>query len=99
MSNDDLSDIAGLPSELGIDEELEKDALALSVRKETRRYGKAVTIVEGFGSGAVDVDEIASDLKSQLATGGTVQDDGIELQGDHEDGVREILRDRGFHLE
>jgi translation initiation factor 1 len=94
----DLADIAGLPEELGIDEELDKQMQELSVRTESRRYGKAVTIVEGFHTDVIDVGELASKLKSQLATGGTADDTKIELQGDHTERARELLEEEGFHL-
>ncbi len=95
---DDLANIAGLPEELGIDEELDKEAQNLTVRTETRRYGKAVTIVDGFATDVIDLDDLASQLKKQLATGGTVEGESIELQGDHTDRIPDILRDEGFQL-
>ncbi|MFC7080394.1 stress response translation initiation inhibitor YciH [Halorussus caseinilyticus] len=95
----DISDVAGLPDELGIDEDLGRAEQQLSVRVEERTYGKAMTIVEGFDRSSVDVGELASTLKSNLATGGTVDDDRIELQGDHRERVDEILRDEGFRVE
>lgn len=94
----DISDIAGLPDELGIDEDLGKTEQHISIRIEERRYGKAMTIVEGFDSDAVDLDDLASTLKSKLATGGTVDDGRIELQGDHSNRLPDLLRDEGFTL-
>jgi translation initiation factor 1 len=98
VADDDLASIAGLPEELGIDEELDKEAQQLNVRTESRRYGKAVTIVDGFSTDVIDLDDLASRLKKQLATGGTVEDGTIELQGDHTEQVPDILRDEGFQL-
>jgi translation initiation factor 1 len=98
VADDNLADIAGLPEELGIDEELDKEAQQLEIRTESRRYGKAVTIVDGFSTDVIDLDDLASKLKSQLATGGTVEDETIELQGDHTDEVPQLLRDEGFQL-
>ena len=95
---DDISSVSGLPDELGIDEDLGRSQQRLSVRTEERTYGKAMTIVEGFDSASVDTSELASTLKSKLATGGTVDDGTIELQGDHTERVREILRDEGFEV-
>jgi translation initiation factor 1 len=98
VADDDLASIAGLPEELGIDEELDKEAQQLNVRTDTRRYGKAVTIVDGFSTDVIDLDDLASRLKKQLATGGTVEDGKIELQGDHTEQVPDILREEGFQL-
>ncbi|MFC6836840.1 stress response translation initiation inhibitor YciH [Halomarina ordinaria] len=97
MSEKDLSDIAGLPSDLGIGEDLARAEQRLSIRVERRRYGKPMTVVDGFEEG-VDVDALASTLKRRLATGGTVSDGHIELQGDHADRLPDVLRDEGFQL-
>jgi translation initiation factor 1 len=94
----ELSDIAGLPAELGIDDDLVRADASLRVRVERRRYGKPVTVVEGF-DGGVDRDALASDLKRALGTGGTVREDGLELQGDHADRVGDLLADRGFAVD
>lgn len=95
----DISDVSGLPDELGIDEDLGRAEQRLSIRVDERTYGKAMTIVEGFDETSVDVGDLASTLKSRLATGGTVDDGSIELQGDHRERVAEILRDEGFQVE
>lgn len=96
--DEDISSVSGLPDELGIDEDLGRAEQRLTVRTEERTYGKAMTIVEGFDNSSVDVSDLASELKSKLATGGTIDDGHIELQGDHSKRVREILEDKGFKL-
>lgn len=35
-------------------------------------------------------------LKSQLGTGGTRGQNGLEVQGDHRDAVMEVLQQRGY---
>lgn len=99
VTPDDFSSITGLPDELDIDDDLARADQRVSIRTDERRYGKAVTIVEGFDPSAIDLDELASELKSHLATGGTVDDGRIELQGDHRDRLLELLEDRGFSVE
>jgi translation initiation factor 1 len=39
---------------------------------------------------------LTQDLKRACGTGGTATDDGVELQGDLRDRVRELLLARGF---
>ena len=48
-----------------------------------KRLGKAVTVIAGLHTyGAKRLDAIARELKSTLATGGTVKNGTIEIQGD-----------------
>jgi len=95
----DISDVAGLPDELGIDEDMGRAEQRLTVRTEERTYGKAMTIVERFDDSSVDLSDLASHLKGKLATGGTVDDGRIELQGDHRERAADLLRDEGFQVE
>ena len=99
MAKKDFSDLTGLPDDLGIGDDLTRAEQRLSVRVETRRYGKPMTIVEGFDASAVDLSDLASTLKRNLAVGGTVTEERIELQGKHGDRLREVLRDEGFVVE
>lgn len=94
-----LGDVAGLPPELGIDEDLARAQQRATIRMEKRRYGKPVTIVEGLDPHDVDLPELASGLKRRLGTGGTVEDGRIELQGDHRKRVPDLLREEGFVVE
>lgn len=95
----DLHDIAGLPADLGIGDDLARAEQRVSIRADTRRYGKPVTILEGIDPAVVDLDDLASTLKRRLAVGGTVDGDLIELQGQHGDRLREVLRGEGFQVE
>ena len=48
-----------------------------------KRAGKAVTVIAGLHTyGTKKLEAIAGDLKSTLATGGTVKNGTIEIQGD-----------------
>ncbi|MDG5819639.1 translation initiation factor [Natronococcus sp. A-GB7] len=97
MSNDDSID--DLLDELDSHGDLEAAEQLLSIRMEKRRYGKPVTIVEGFDLPDAEIKSIASDLKSSVGTGGTVDEGRIELQGDHRDRAPELLREHGFDVE
>lgn len=84
----DIRDVAGLPPEVA--EDLARAEQELTISVERRRYGKPMTVVEGF-EGGVDVEALASTLKRALATGGTVADGRIELQGDHAERLPAVL--------
>ncbi len=101
MTKDSLSDIAGLPDELGLDEAFAQDTQQLTVRVESRRYGKPMTTVDGFDpdlTDASDLQALASDLKKAVGAGGTVTDGHVEVQGDQADRVRELLQERGYSV-
>lgn len=61
-----------------------------------RRFGKPTTILEGLKMNEKDLQELGTMMKKNLATGGTVKDGLIILQGDHRDRVAEILKQKGF---
>ncbi|WP_435359443.1 translation initiation factor [Haloarchaeobius sp. DFWS5] len=77
--------------------DLDRADTKLSVRVEKRRYGKPMTIVEGFPHGT-DLRDLASTLKRAVGAGGTVDGDTIEIQGDQIDRVRDILKREGYAL-
>lgn len=91
-----LGSVSGLPDELGIDADLGRAQQRLVVRHDTRRYGKPVTVVDGFDLDATALKPIASELKRRLAVGGSVADGRVELQGRHDRRLRQALDDLGF---
>ena len=86
----------GLPSELCVCETIAKEAQKIQITTEKKRYGKLSTIVQGIDSKDINIKDLAKKLKSELACGGTVKDNAVELQGDHRKKVKEILIKMGF---
>ena len=60
------------------------------------RGGKTVTVVYGLPQNAEFLRNLAQELKRACGTGGAVRTDGVELQGDLRDRVRELLVARNF---
>jgi translation initiation factor 1 len=60
------------------------------------RGGKTVTVVFGLPRNEAFLRDLAQDLKRVCGTGGAVREDGVELQGDLRDRVREILAAKNF---
>jgi translation initiation factor 1 len=89
------SDEFNIPSSTDVFEEIAKSEQPIKVSILTRRYGKKITLVEGFDKHQ-DVKAIAKRLKEELACGGTVKDGAIELQGEHKVKAKEILVKLGF---
>ncbi|WP_135306266.1 SUI1 family translation initiation factor [Haloarcula amylovorans] len=95
MSDEDPFDDLDIPEDPTAD--LDRATQRLTVRTEERRYGKKMVLVEGFEDEG-DIQDLASDLKSSLGTGGTVKDGRIELQGDHAERVRDLLESKGYQI-
>ncbi|MGB9636761.1 MAG: stress response translation initiation inhibitor YciH [Thermoplasmata archaeon] len=91
--------VCGLPEDLCICEQIAKETQQVKVYTDRRRYGKTVTIVEGIDGADIDMHELAKKLKMKCASGGTVKDGRIELQGDHKKKVQDSLEELGFKVE
>lgn len=91
--------ICGLPEELCICEEIAKEQQHIKIYCDQRRYGKTVTVVEGFEGADIDLNDLARKLKTKCAAGGTVKEGKIELQGEHRKKVQETLQEMGFEVE
>lgn len=94
----DIDPLTGLPKELLAMEEIVREQQSIKVHIEKRRYGKLVTLINGVGKG-VDINDLAKQLKTKCATGGTAKGGVIELQGNHTKKVGEVLADMGFPVE
>ena len=57
-----------------------------------------MTVIDGLGK-SVDISDVAKQLKTKCATGGTSKGGLIELQGDHTRKVKDVLADMGFPVE
>ena len=87
----------GLPTDLCVCQELEKDDSRIIVRLEMRRFKKPTTIIEGLESKSTDIIEITKKLKNILACGGSGKGILVILQGDHRDVLKSHLVDLGFN--
>lgn len=74
----------GLPEDLCVCETIAKEDQRIRVKKEKKRYGKMVTVIEGIDKSTIDVKDVSKKLKSKFACGGTTKGAVIELQGDHD---------------
>ncbi|HPR42342.1 MAG TPA: translation initiation factor [Candidatus Methanofastidiosa archaeon] len=89
----------GLPKELCVCEEIAIEDQQIKISTARRRFGKLITIVEGFDK-EIDIRELGKDLKARCACGGTYTKEGkIELQGDQKRKVQKILSEMGYSVE
>lgn len=91
----DICPKCGLPLQACVCKEIAKTEQKIKVITDKRRYGKIITLVIGL-SNDVDMKDIARNLKSELACGGTIKNNQIELQGEHRKKVKPILIRLGF---
>jgi translation initiation factor 1 len=86
----------GLPKDLCVCGEIEKEQQRIRIRLETRKFGRANTIVDGMDDKNSNLANLAQKLKSFCACGGTSKNGQIMLQGDHRERVREFLVKMGY---
>jgi translation initiation factor 1 len=60
------------------------------------RGGKTVTVVDGLPRNGAFLKELCQELKRACGTGGAVLEDGVELQGDLRERLRELLLKKEF---
>ncbi len=85
----------GMPQDLCVCDSIAKGEQKITVKIDTRSFGKEMTVIEGMGD-EVDLSELASTLKSKLACGGTAKNGQIQLQGDHTHRIKDVLKEEGF---
>ncbi len=86
----------GLPQDICVCGEISKEQQRIRVRMETRKWGRAVTIVDGIDDKETDLGRLAQKLKGFCACGGTAKNGEIILQGDHREKVKSYLVQTGY---
>jgi translation initiation factor 1 len=63
---------------------------------EKRKKGKVVTVIRGLSDASRDLPGLLGRLKSQCGAGGAIQEDRLEIQGDHVERIRAVLSELGY---
>lgn len=95
----DICPTCGLPKDLCVCGEIEKEQQRIRIRLETRKFGRSTTIVDGIDEKNADLPGMAQKLKGFCACGGTAKNGQILLQGDHRERVRQYLVEVGYPQE
>ena len=85
----------------GLDDKVfESQSRKLKIHKEKKgKKGKTVTVISGFGShNTAQIGNLLTKLKVYCGTGGSLSDQGIQLQGDMQDKVKFFLRKEGYGI-
>ncbi len=89
--------ISKLKKKLKKEKTLPEHEQALKVRVDAKhRAGKLVTLVEGFVGSADDLNALEKKLKSYCATGGSVKNNNIIIQGDNKEKIYQWLTGNGY---
>ena len=72
------------------------DGIARVSRETQGRKGKGVTVISGLGLATAGLKALATELTTRCGSGGTVDADRIEIQGDHRDTLVAELTARGW---
>jgi len=89
----------GLPKDLCVCGEIEKEQQRIRVRLETRKFGRPTTVIDGMEDKNINLASVAQKLKTYCACGGTSKNGQIMLQGDHRDRIRDFLLKLGYPQE
>lgn len=86
-----------MPEQACVCENIVKSSQRIRITTDRKRYGKIVTVVDGFDKG-IDLKKVAKTLKNGLACGGTFDKEAgkVELQGDHLQKIKQVLEEIGF---
>jgi len=76
--------------------QLDREQARVTVRLERRRFSKPTTLIEGIRLEKDSLRSLATKMKKKLATGGTVKDNIILLQGDQRLAAARFLVESGF---
>jgi len=66
------------------------------ISNDRRKWGRVVTVITFVGDFDVNLKNILTKAKKKCASGGTVRDNIVELQGDHRFKLKKFLIDLGF---
>lgn len=83
-------------SRIGPEEPIPNRVVAKLRMEKKGRGGKTVTVVYGLPQNSAFLKELTQELKRLCGTGGSTTEDGVELQGDLRDRVREALLKKGY---
>lgn len=95
----EICPVCGLPKSICVCQTISREQQRIKVKLETRKWGRPVTIIEGLDGDKNELEQLARKLKSMCASGGTVKNGVILLQGDHRDKVKEVLLSMGHNEE
>ncbi|MCK4952871.1 translation initiation factor [Candidatus Bathyarchaeota archaeon] len=95
----EICPVCGLPGEICVCREISREQQRIRVRLAMGKWRRKNTIIDGIDNKDTNLGELAKNLKSFCACGGTSKNNQILLQGDHRNQVRTYLVQLGYPKE
>lgn len=83
--------VCGLPNELCVCQEIEKNTSLIEIKVEKRKYGKLWAVVSGIDADSEGIKNIMKSIKNKMACGGTVKGKSIEILFGKSDKTKELI--------
>lgn len=97
---EEICSICGLPNELCVCDQSQKDSSLIEIKIEKRKYGKLWAIVLGINVESPKLKLILKNIKNKLACGGTVKGKSLEILFGKNDRIPDLIKvlvDEGFN--
>ena len=78
--------------------DVKNDGVVRLILEKKGRKGKGVTLVTGLMMNEEDLKDFSKNLKKKCATGGSVKNGIIEIQGDNRDLLKQELEKSGYKV-
>ena len=89
----EICPVCGLPKDLCVCDQINEDRKQVYINEVRVKGSKFVTRITGIDN---DIENIYKKLKKELACGGTMKNNVIELQGKHKKKVKIFLEKEGY---
>ena len=86
------------PPEVPVKQVLPPEEQTATIRVEKRKRGKTVTVISGLSPEENHLDELLTQLKNTCGSGGTIKDGKMEIQGNRQLQIENVLRKIGFKI-
>jgi len=74
------------------------DGIVRIQRQTSGRKGKGVSLITGLDLAAVELEQLAAELKKKCGCGGAVKEGVIEIQGDKRNLLKALLEAKGLKV-
>jgi translation initiation factor 1 len=92
--SEEICSKCGLPKSICVCKIIEIEAKFIRIHTIMRKFNKPITIVEGIDEKSGK--SVSKRLKTKLACGGTFKGGKIELQGNHKERTKQLLKEMGY---